>query len=128
MSVWRRKAIECLPELREEFERPVTSIYKVFFEMLPAVVNAHKENDRLKLKKIYDFAEWCFQQKENDLWNAASVAFYEHLGDDEETLKEFPKWVKPNIYAEIRVLLELRLSQTEIQRLDGIYGFTSKKN
>lgn len=127
MSVWRRKAIECLPDLKREFERQDTSIYSVFFEMLPALVAAHKANDNLKIARIYDFTEWCFQQKEKDLWNAAGVAFYEHLGDYQETLKEFPQWIKPNIYADIRKLLELRLEDMEVQKLDNIYGIRSMR-
>lgn len=127
MSVWRRKAIECLPNLKREFERQETSIYSVFFEMLPALVEAHKGKDTLKIARIYDFAEWCFHQKEKDLWNAAGVAFYEHLGDYKETLKEFPQWIKPNLYAEIRGLLEFRLEDTEVQKLDNIYGFRTKR-
>jgi hypothetical protein len=113
--------------LKSEFERQDTSIYSVFFGVLPALVEAHKAKDTLKIARIYDFAEWCFRQKEKDLWNAAGVAFYEHLGDYEETLKEFPQWIKPNIYADIRGLLELRLEDTEVQKLDNIYGFRAKR-
>jgi hypothetical protein len=123
MSVWKRKAIECLPDLKKEFEQPDVSIYNVFIEMLPAVVKAHRENDAIKLGKIYSFAEWCLKQKEKDLWNAASVSFYEHLGDYEETLKEFRQWVKPDIYSNIRGLLELRLQDAEIQKLDKLYNY-----
>src|SRR5690348_14287837 len=106
MSTWRRKAIECLPECKSEFEHPETSIYDVYIEMLPAVIQAHKENNNDRLKKIYDYAEWCYRQKEKDLWNAAGVSFYEHLLDHKETLNDFHKWIKPEIYVEIRELLE----------------------
>jgi hypothetical protein len=36
MSVWRQKAIECLPEERKDFEDPESSIYLVFSELLLA--------------------------------------------------------------------------------------------
>ena len=62
-----------------------------------------------KLKKFYDFAEWCFRQKEKELWNAAGVAFYEHLGDYDETFLAMPNWVKRDIYDDIRGLLDARL-------------------
>ncbi|CAN5830849.1 hypothetical protein BH10BAC2_BH10BAC2_21690 [soil metagenome] len=123
MSTWRRKAIDCLPELRNEFEDKEISIYTVFTELLPATVEAHKTNNTEQLKKCYDFAEWCFRQKEKDLWNAAGVSFYEHLGDYEETLHAMPRWIKPDIYIDVRVLLELRLSEKELQKLDGRYAF-----
>jgi hypothetical protein len=78
MSAWRQKAIDCLPELKQEFESPETSIYAVFIEMRTALVEFHKSDNKERVRKIYDFAEWCFFQKSKDLWNAAGVSFYEH--------------------------------------------------
>ena len=121
MSVWRQKAINCLPELKKDFEQPTTSIYDVFFELLPAVVEAHKVKDVDRLKNIYAFAEWCFRQKDKSLWNAAGVAFYEHLGDYEETRQAMPQWIKSDIYKDIRGLLETRLDQSALQKLDSYY-------
>ena len=122
MSVWRRKAIECLPEFSGEFQKQETSIYDVFMRMLPAAVQAHKNKDNLRLQSIYSYAEWCFRQKEKMLWNAAGVAFYEHLGDCEETSQEIAKWVKPGIYKEIRGLLEWRLDSDTLKKLDRSYS------
>jgi hypothetical protein len=121
MSAWRQKAIDCLPELKQEFESPETSIYDVFIEMRTALVEFHKSDNKERVRKIYDFAEWCFFQKSKDLWNAAGVSFYEHLGDYPETLKEMKRWVKPKIYADIRGLLELRLSLKDMNDLDTAY-------
>ena len=122
MSVWRQKAIECLPESRKDFEDPHTSIYNVFSELQSAAVNFHKANRIDRLKKVYDFAEWCFRQKSKDLWNAAGVAFYEHLGDYPETRQDMRRWVKSDIYNDIRGLLALRLSDKELQQIDKAYG------
>ncbi|MGF6849846.1 glutaredoxin [Chitinophaga sp. W3I9] len=122
MSVWRKKAMECLPEFKKEFQKPDISIYDVFIELLPATVAAHRNNDIEQLKRSYDFAEWCFKQKTKDLWNAASVAFYEHLGDKEETSEKIQKWVKRDIYNQIRPLLELRLDEYKLRIIDTRYG------
>jgi len=88
MSVWRKKAIECLPELRKDFKDPNVSIYTVFSELLSASIVFHKSNNVDQLQKIYDFAEWCLRQRSRDFWNAAGVSFYEHLGDYAETRQE----------------------------------------
>lgn len=122
MSAWRKKAIECLPGHRLEFEQPETSIYGVFFEMLPALRTAHADRDHETLRKIYRFAEWCFRQKDKTIWNAAAVAFYEHLGDDELTFSAIPTYVKADIYKEIRPLLDARLDDEKISWLDASYG------
>lgn len=122
MSVWRRKALACMPEERIEFEQKQTSIYQVFFSLLHATVEAHKQNDRLKLMSYYAFAEWCFNQNATDLWNAAAVSFYEHLGDQEETFLEMHKWVKKSIYIAVRELLVQRIDEDKIKHLDKSYG------
>jgi hypothetical protein len=127
MSVWRKKAIECLPESRKDFEDPSASIYLVFSELRSAAINFHKANNNERLQKIYDFAEWCFRQKDKDLWNAAGVSFYEHLGDYSETRHEMRRWVKPDIYSQIRGLLELHLSNEEMKQIDTSYKETVKK-
>lgn len=121
MSVWRRKAIECLPEKRVEFQDPGESIYMVFSTLLQAAVAAHKANDRDRLEKIYTFAEWCSQQIATDLWNAAGVSFYEHLGDYPETLTAMPQWVKRSRYYHIRGLLRERLTEDQMLTLDKFY-------
>lgn len=129
MSVWRQKAIECLPELKKELERPDTTIYSVFSELLLATREAHIKNDIDKLNKFYGFAEWCFSQKNaHDLWNAAGVSFYEHLGDYEETFTSMPKWVKREIYDEIRGLLEYMIEDEKMKKLDNIYSRVKRTN
>jgi hypothetical protein len=121
MSVWRRKAIECMPENRAEFQDPKESIYMVFFTLLQATVDAHKANDRERLKRYYAFAEWCSEQNAQELWNSAGVSFYEHLGDFPETLAAMPRWVKRSRYYKIRGLLQLRLTETQMEELDKSY-------
>ena len=126
MSAWRKKAIDCLPHLKKQFEHPGTSIYTVFFEILPVVVLAHQLNNHQQLTDIYSFAEWCISNKDEDISNAAAVAFYEHLGDYPETLSAMPLWVKPDIYKQIRGLLERRTTHANLQTLDVNYGLKGK--
>ncbi|MBL7747304.1 MAG: hypothetical protein JNM19_07765 [Chitinophagaceae bacterium] len=127
MSTWRKKAIELLPDFRQEFEKADTTIYDVFIEVLPATRKAHELNDMNRLKQLYAFAEWCFSQKDKDLWNAAGVSFYEHLADEEITKQAFPEWVPADIYNNIRGLLEIRISDSELKELDKKYLSANRK-
>jgi len=94
MSVWRQKAIEIAPELKKDFQDPDLSPYTVFSELLTLLVQAHANNDTTTIKNIYDYAAWCSQQKDQKLWNAAGVCFYEHLCDNELVFAQFTKWIK----------------------------------
>jgi hypothetical protein len=99
MSAWREKAIECIPELRKDFEDPEESIYLIFNAMLSAAIDFHRENNIDRLQKIYDFAEWCFRQKSKELWNAAGVSdrsmfYYESVRDDSEVEAKLRSYVE----------------------------------
>lgn len=127
MSTWRQKAIECAPELRPEFEATDLTPYTVFMELLPVTKQAHINNDHEKLAKIYAFAEWCHKQKDENLWNAVGVCFYEHLVDTDETFLAFTNWIKKEIYVEIRDLLLHRASDEQIKKFDSYYRFKGKR-
>ncbi len=61
------------------------------------------------------------RQGDKDLWNAAGVSFYEHLGDRCPTRQEIPYWVKPDIFEAVAGLLELRMGKEEVEKLRRMY-------
>jgi hypothetical protein len=124
MSTWRQKAIEVAPELKKDFQDPDLSPYTVFSELLALLEQAHIDNDIIKIKNIYDYAEWCSQQKDQKLWNSAGVSFYEHLCDNELIFSQFTKWVKNKIYFDHRNLLNHRFDDDKMKQLDKFYGWT----
>jgi len=122
MSTWRRKAIDLFPELRHEFEQADATIYQVFVELLPRVRDAHDRGDTGELERIYGFASWCYRQKAEELWNAAAVAFYEHLVDSRRTLEQIPYWLEPDIFEGCKGLFAARLKLQEFNRLCEMYS------
>ena len=127
MSVWRQKAIDIAPELKKDFEDPDLSTYTVFSELLNLLQEAHVNNDVERIQKIYDYAEWCSKQKDEKLWNAAGVSFYEHLADDELVFSQFTTWIKKEIYFEHRDLLNTRFDDDKMKQLDRFYGWSAPK-
>lgn len=121
MASWRRKVLTWFPDLRSEAERPNFTVYQAFFILLPRVREAHQAGDTETLCRIYGFAEWCAAQKAKDLWNAAGVAFYEHLFDSHRSLwPEIVRWLSPAVIADCQGLWEWRLAAedlAEVRRL-----------
>jgi hypothetical protein len=125
MSAWRRKALELFPEHRQwiqdwiQDKKLIFSIYQLFFDLLPIATEAHENQDERTLERIYQYAEWCWRQlkKAPDIHNAVVVAFYEHLGDDKASLRDIPRWLKPDIFGGVRVLFEARLPADQYTRL-----------
>lgn len=126
MSTWRRKALEQFNDLRIEIQHKNTTIYMLFFELLPRVRTAHANNDIEELNKIYEFAEWCSNQKSENLWNAAGVAFYEHLVDNGITYEAIPYWIKPSIFDDVKALFKNRLSELKYKELVNKYNDINK--
>jgi hypothetical protein len=115
MSTWRRIALRLFPDMRETIQDEETTIWWVFFDLLPIALEAHKANDKDRLKNIYALAEWCHQQRRQapELWKAAYAAFYEHLIDDEAAFEAIPYWVPPEIFHDMRDEFERRIEILE---------------
>src|SRR5437764_15482473 len=117
MAAWRRRALGLFPELREQLQRRDFSIYMLFFDLLPMAREAHDTNHAELLRRIYGFAEWCLEQKAKDLWNAAGVAFYEHLFDRWQYWGKVVPWLSPRVISECWSLWEARLSEEEPEEI-----------
>src|SRR6188474_576322 len=114
MNTWRDKAFEFFPDLQDIMQDEESTIYTIWFELLPRCREAHREGNVEELKKIYGYAEWCHRHKDKEVCNAVGVAFYEHLCDDSQMCNELPSWVKDDIFNDITGLLEWRIGKDAV--------------
>lgn len=117
MAAWRRKAFDLFPELHRNLNERRYSIYLLYFDLLPLVRDAHDSADEETLRRSYSFAEWCFDQRDKNLWNAVAVAFYEHLFDSRRHWSEVIPRLSERVITECGPLWELRLSASELAML-----------
>ncbi|MFN8515255.1 MAG: hypothetical protein U0841_22245 [Chloroflexia bacterium] len=122
MASWRRIAMVRFPHLRQELHDRHYTIYGLYFDLLPMARAAHDADDSETLRQIYTFAGWCFAQRNKDLWNAAAVAFYEHLFDRRDQWLDVLPWLSDKVIKDCWGLWELRLTQEELQRLRRLIG------
>jgi hypothetical protein len=113
MAAWRRRALELFPQLRRELNDREYTVYSLFFDLLPMLRKAHDAGDTELQRRIYRFAEWCSQQSAKDLWNAAGVAFYEHLLDSLAYSEQVIPWLSPRVVYTHWGLWEAMLSPSE---------------
>lgn len=107
MASWRRKALEMFPE-REVMLRGGDGIYVVFAELFGDLREAYRQvpPNRDLIERIYAFAAWCFQPKQNrSLRNAAAVSFYEHVPDFKPARADLAADFTPAMWAELQPLL-----------------------
>jgi hypothetical protein len=121
MSAWRRITLEMFPERRRYIQDNnwIFSIYSMFFDLLPLAREAHQRSDIDLLLRVYQYAEWCWWQKQRsrDVYNAVAVAFYEHLVDEPETRQAIPEWLKPEIFEDMLAVFRPRLAVEEYNQL-----------
>ena len=120
MPAWRRRALELFPSLRRDLNDPEYTIYMLYFDLLPMVREAHDEHDDETLRHIYGFAEWCFSQTAEDLYNAPGVAFYEHLFDQKRYWTKVVPWLSPKVIQECQQLWQARLEAAEMRDVEEL--------
>jgi hypothetical protein len=120
MAVWRRRALEHFPELRRELTGRDYSVYLLFFDLKPMLRAAFDAGDDGLLRRIFGFAEWCSRQTAKELWNAAGVAFYEHLFDYPQYSERVIPWLSPRIVFTHWQLWEAMVDPAEWSRLRSL--------
>ena len=128
MAAWRQRALELFPNLKNDLNRPDYTIYSLFFDLLSAVQQAHRQGDQDRLTAIYGFATWCARERAQPLWNAAGVAFYEHLFDEPWMRQQVPPWLPADVRAEFGGLWEARLSASDLAQVRGLLARTPPRS
>src|SRR5262249_30412834 len=109
--------MEMFPQIRPDSTRRDEPAYWLFFELKPMLRDALDVGDEDLVRRIFGFAEWCSAQTAKPLWNAAGVAFYEHLFDYPAYSERMVPWLSPAVvYAHWR-LWEAMVSRAEWARV-----------
>ncbi|MBV8934017.1 MAG: hypothetical protein JOZ47_22760 [Kutzneria sp.] len=120
MVEWRGEAAARFPELRLFLERDSWSCHVFLFEVLQLAVEAHRTADEDVLSRAYGFAQWCFEQPEQFLSNAAVVSFYEHVFDAWELRHEVASRLPHGVMSKVRPLWEWRLPADRLAEVDRL--------
>ena len=98
MEEWRAKAAECFPEFREIVDEARDPIC-LWIDLFMCLCNAYDltpPNDDM-IRRIYDFADWCFRQPETDsvetdLSSAVVVSLIESIPLDQRVAADLHRW------------------------------------
>jgi hypothetical protein len=131
MSAWRRRALESFPELsvayQIDLQSPQYTIHSLFGDLAARCKDGSETPTDDELRRIYEFAKWAYRQKDFHLSNAAAVSFYENLGGSDRTRDQMRRWVPPDVYHEVRELLEMQLDAKDFAKVDRIYESSRKR-
>jgi len=126
-DVWRQKGLKLLPELESDFNDEEFTPYLALTEVKNIALTALKSNKNHLVEKCFEYAEWCFRQDEEDLWNAAGICFYEYIYDQDEVLEKVVEIVSIEIFEDIKGLLEQRYSGDRSEKYVRINSYYEAK-
>lgn len=130
-SAWRQQASQLFRALHRDLAAVLKngdSIYHVFGELVPICVKAHENRNTEDLRAIYSFVHWCWDadvEADEDLSNAAGVAFLEHIGHSEAVRTQIADWVRPQVF---RATVDLWASQLEPGELLDVRSKIAREN
>ncbi len=124
MSTWRRKALETLPEERvliESADNP-TALWIEFYLIFVKLVRLKTDE---KVRKILNYASWCFSEKSgklpNDTSTVVTCAFYEDISSHKDFWPMFNDWFFPHEFENIKGYFRYHLSKSEFSELELMY-------
>jgi hypothetical protein len=89
LSTWRRKAIEAIPEMRDEIEQawsPMALWIDICLPFKQAVVDGNMEYAR----RIMSYARYCLDSPSIDVRTAVALGFIEHLAEGKTVRDALP--------------------------------------
>lgn len=121
MSLWRRLAIEKLPELHKQIAQ-ADNAYGVWIALRDELncIYEREPVDAALIARIYEYASWCWLKSGNeDLATAVLVCFYEHLPTDPPIRKDVARWLSVEDFEALHPTFGYHLSEAEVEEFAG---------
>ncbi len=127
MSLWRRIAIERLPELQCKIA-DADNAFDLWIELYNELnrIYQHEPDNESLIGRIYKYAAWCWNQSRNDyLRTAVIVCFYEVLPTDKVIRKDVARWLSVEEFAALRPVFGYYLSKKAVDEF--AHEFSDRK-
>jgi hypothetical protein len=125
MSLWRKEALNRLPELQRIIASPdVDNPMMLWIELRAKFASLCQQVPQPLdlLRRIWGYAKWSMEHAHQDVGTAAALAFCEHLLDDEATRCILPQIMTRHDYEGLRALLVCRKSEEDFARGLALFG------
>jgi hypothetical protein len=134
MARWRAKAIELLPEMRNEIQAAETPM-GLWIEVCAEFALAYKDEPRNDdfIRHVYSYANWCRQQPRSDeasrdLFTCVVVCFYEHVAKLKASRQDMHRWFTKQEVDENRDVLGYLLDPDEFDEMLELFDLKPVKS
>ena len=118
MSTWKREALERLPECSDILTRVGLKATEIWVELRLVCEAAHKKGDDDLLRRIYDYARYCWQSPAPHLRRAVEFAFYQHVPVVPVLRRDMRRRFTRSEFDELREPFSWQLSADEMAQLE----------
>ncbi|MDQ6786847.1 MAG: hypothetical protein M3033_08565 [Acidobacteriota bacterium] len=97
MQEWKRKALEILPEIKDDILESDNPMY-LWIMIVLAFDEAYEEpKNESFIKRVYDYEDWCLAQDKGEtagehLPTCVVTAFWEHIPTNPAAREDMPRW------------------------------------
>ena len=97
MQEWKRKALESLPEIKDDILESDNPMYLWIMIVLAFDEAYEKPRNESFIKRVYDYEEWCSAQHEGEtaeehLPTCVVTVFWEHIPTNQAAREDMPRW------------------------------------
>ena len=124
-SDWLGTAQRFFPELVEENQEWVDSMYLLWIMLRLAFEEAYKSNPRNndRIARTYRFAKWCLTQPrglsaEDDWLTCVCVCFYEHIPEFEPSFNDITNWISSSDFDDLKDTFKYHISTEKFAELE----------
>ncbi len=120
MSAWRREALASLPEFKRlisESESPMS----LWIELHLEFEKAFEANDASRIRRLIEYAKWCWNGRDGDTINAVGCGFLEHLPEHEGMRACIPQWFTKAEFERLRPVFTYHGGETVVVEIEKLY-------
>jgi hypothetical protein len=120
VSAWRREALAALPEFKElvaESESPMA----LWIELHLEFETAFEANDASRVRRVMEYAKWCWNGQDSDTVNAVACGFLEHLPEHEGMRARIPEWFNIADFERLGTVFAYHAGKEVVAEIEKLY-------
>ncbi len=121
MSTWRRKAIEFLPQFRNEIDKSARASY-LWVEISEKFCQAVETEDLWFIEGTLKYLVWSFSDEAGlEAQQAVNCGFLEDIASNKKLWNCFSKWFSPAQFRQYKGSFQYALSAEDFSKLEAVF-------
>jgi hypothetical protein len=127
LESWRAKAIELFPDLKDLVEQEPSPL-SLWIELYLVLARIYDRDpvDEDRIRKIYDYASWCFAQPETgssdtDASSGVAVSFVESIPLNQRISEDLHRWMSVETFDGCENLFRYTLDEKAFQDFSAAF-------